>query len=232
MINNLSRLLDLFMQVIKLPVARLCFYSDLNPDGVRSAYKYHTKRHPRYKVFQNKALGAALVDLTNFGTREEYINSINGGSKQGAGLAKKAKSRGYVFVEIDRNDFIDDIHEIHTSTETRQGRPMDASYLEKQCYYEPVKNFKYYGILNSKGKLMAYCSVEFYGNFAAFGRVIGHRNNDGIMHLLVTEIIGMIIDDGTLKYIMYDTYFGAKPGLKLFKTFLGFKPYRVKYSIQ
>jgi hypothetical protein len=31
---------------------------------------------------------------------------------------------------------------------------------------------------------------------------------------------------------MYDTYFGASPGLKAFKTMLGFQPYRAKYSIQ
>jgi len=232
MMNSLSRLFDLFIQIVKLPVARLCFYLDLNPDEVKSAYKYHTKRHPRYKLFQNKSVGAALVDLTKFSTRKDYMDSIAGTSRQGAHLAKKAKSRGYVLAEIDRNNFIDDIHAINTSIDVRQGRPMDAAYLEKQTYYEPIKNFKHYGVLNAEGKLMAYCSLGFYGNFAAFGRLIGYRNNDGIMHLMLTEIIGQLIEDGRFKYVMYDTYFGATPGLKTFKTFLGFKPYRAKYSIQ
>ncbi|MFD2270342.1 hypothetical protein ACFS07_02300 [Undibacterium arcticum] len=34
-----------------------------------------------------------------------------------------------------------------------------------------------------------------------------------------------------VKYVMYDTYFGATEGLKTFKTMLGFKPYRVFFSI-
>jgi hypothetical protein len=28
---------------------------------------------------------------------------------------------------------------------------------------------------------------------------------------------------------MYDTYFGASPGMKTFKEMLGFHPYRAKY---
>lgn len=231
MINKLSRLFYLLIQIAELPVARLCFYLDINPDDVKSAYKYYTKRHPRYKLFQNKSLGAALVDLTSFGTSEEYLENIKG-RNYGAHHARKAKSRGYFVVEIDRNNFIDEIHEINTSIEIRQGRPMPASYLEKKIYYEPVKNFKYYGVLNSDRKLMAYSELAFYGDFASFDRLLGHRNNDGIMHLMVTEIICQLIDAHTLNYIMYDTYFGANPGLKIFKEILGFKPYRAKFSIQ
>lgn len=229
--NNLSRIFDLFIQIAKLPVARLCFRMDINPDNIKSTYQLFTKRHPRYKLIQNKSMGAALVDLTGFHSRQEYMEKLKG-RNHGAHHAGKAKSRGYVVVEIDRNDFIDEIHEINTSVEVRQGRPMDPAYLEKKTYYSPDKNFKYYGVMNSSGKLMAYGELGFFGNFASFVRLMGYRNNDGIMHLLVTEIICRLIEDGTLNYAMYDTYFGANPGLKSFKTMLGFKPYRAKYSIQ
>ena len=231
MTNNLSRIFDLLVQVARLPVARLCFRVAINPDDVTSVYKYFTKPHPRYKIFRNKALGAALVDLTSFRSGEDYLANIKGRNR-GAYHAGKARARGYVVVEIDRNDFVDEIHEINTSIKERQGRPMDASYLEKKTSYNPDKNYKYYGVLSSSGKLMAYGEVGFYGNFAAFDRLLGHRTNDGIMHLMVTEIICRLIDDGSLNYAMYDTYFGANPGLKMFKTMLGFKPYRAKYSIQ
>jgi hypothetical protein len=79
---------------------------------------------------------------------------------------------------------------------------------------------------------MAYGDLGRYGNFAAFNRVIGVRNNDGIMHLLVTEIVCQLIEDRSCHYLMYDTYFGASSGLRAFKTMLGFEPYRAKYSIQ
>ena len=41
-----------------------------------------------------------------------------------------------------------------------------------------------------------------------------------------------MIEDRNCHYLMYDTYFGASPGLKTFKKMLGFQPYRAKYSIQ
>lgn len=230
MINKISHFLDLLIQIAKLPVAHLHFYMNINPDNVISTYKSFTKPHTKYKIFKNKSLGAALVDLREFGTREEYLENING-RNHGAYFAKKAKSRGYIFCEIDRNNYIDEIHEINTSLGTRQGNSMPASYLNKNNHYESVKNFKYYGVLNSDGKLMAYCNVGFYGNFAAFSRLLGYRNNDGVMHLLVTETICILINNATIKYVMYDTYFGAQPGLKTFKKILGFKPYRAKYSL-
>ena len=228
MLNKLQNFLDLLVQIAKLPVAHLHFDLNLNPDDVRSTYKYFTKPHEKYKIFKNKSLGAALIDLKQFDTKEDYVKTLS----QGARDAKKARSRGYIFCEIDRNNYINDIHEINTSTEVRQGRPMDASYLNKSSNYESIKNYKYYGILNNSGKLMAYCNLVIYGDFALFSQILGHRNNDGIMHLLTTEIISRFIGDSTIKYIMYDTYFGANPGLKKFKKIIGFEPYRAKYHVK
>jgi hypothetical protein len=52
------------------------------------------------------------------------------------------------------------------------------------------------------------------------------------MHLLVVDIVCRLLDEGQLRFVMYDTFFGASPGLKHFKTILGFRPYRVKYRIE
>jgi hypothetical protein len=35
-----------------------------------------------------------------------------------------------------------------------------------------------------------------------------------------------------VRYVMYDTFFGAQSGLQQFKRVLGFQPYRVKYTLQ
>jgi hypothetical protein len=154
------------------------------------------------------------------------------GRNSAASHAKKARAKGYTVLEIDRNDYVDDIYEINTSLDVRQGRPMDASYRDKTTNYRSEDNYRYYGVLNAAGKLVAYGELGFFGNFAAFNRVIGVRNNDGIMHLMVSEIICQLIEAGGYQYLMYDTYFGASPGLKTFKKMLGFQPYRAKYSIQ
>ena len=42
----------------------------------------------------------------------------------------------------------------------------------------------------------------------------------------------LLLDEGQVRYVMYDTYFGALPGLRQFKTVLGFQPYRAKYRLQ
>jgi hypothetical protein len=227
----LSQLLNLAIDIGKLPVAHLEFRLELNPDDVRRMHAHFTRRHSKLKIVQNKSLGAALVDLKRYGSRDEYLDSIKG-RNSGEHHARKARSRGYVLVEIDRNDFIDELYEINTSLESRQGRPMDAAYREKITHYSPEKNYKYFGVLSPSGKLMAYSNLGFYGNFVAFDRLLGLRNNDGVMHLMVTEIVGQLIESRTYAYLMYDTYFGASPGLQAFKKMLGFEPYRAKYSLQ
>ncbi len=231
MLDKLSLLASRLNTLAQLPVARLEFRRELNPEHVASVHRYFTKPHPKYKVIQNKSVGAALLDLRRFASREEYLDSIQG--KNSAGFhARKAKSKGYRLVEIDRNDYIDDIHAINISVETRQGRPMDAAYLQKITHFDAEKNFKYFGVLNAEGRLTGYGDLGFYGNFAAFNRVIGVRNNHGMMHMMITEIVCQAIEARTCNYIMYDTCFGASPGLLQFKEMLGFQPYRAKYSIQ
>jgi hypothetical protein len=229
--NKLSQLFNLALDISKLPVARLEFRLDLNPVDVRRMHAYFTKPHPKYKIFPHKSLGAALVDLKRFAGPEDYMASVKG-RNSAEHHARKARSRGYVVVEIDKNDFVEDLYEINTSLDSRQGRPMPEAYRQKQTLFHPEKNYKYFGVLNSAGKLAAYSDVGFYGNFVAFNRLLGLRNNDGAMHLMVTEIICQVIECNAYGYLMYDTFFGASPGLKTFKTMLGFEPYRAKYSLQ
>lgn len=220
-----------FLQAINLPVARLCFYEHIDPEDIRDTYRSFTRPHPRYKLIRAKTVGAALIDLSAFPCRQAYLDQIKG-KNQGGYHAKRALKRGYVFTEIDRNRYVDDIHEINTSLDNRQGRPMESHYTSKQQHYESLAHFRYYGILNREGKLVAYANIGFYGNFAAFSHMLGLRNNDGIMHLLLVEIICKLIEARQVDYVMYDTFFGAQPGMRTFKTILGFKPYRARYSLQ
>lgn len=228
MANKLTRAFDLLAEIARLPVARLQFRVELNPDEVRETYRHFTRRHPRYKLIRNKALGAALVALPGLASPQDYLARV----KQAAGYARRAQKKGYTVRAIDKNELVDEIHEVNTSLEMRQGQPMDAAYLRKLTAFPHQPNFRHYGVFSAQGKLVAYGDIALYGNFAAFHRVIGVRNNDGIMHFMVCHIVGDMIAQGDLDYVMYDTFFGASPGLKAFKTMLGFKPYRAKYSIQ
>ncbi|MGZ8288834.1 MAG: hypothetical protein ACXW2U_04305 [Telluria sp.] len=229
--NNLRHYCQTLAQIIRLPVAPLQFNTAVEPDCVRATYAQFTKRHPRYKLIRSKTLGAALIDVGALDTVDKYLDDIKG-KNNGAYHAARARKRGYVCAEIDRNAYIDDIHHINTSQDSRQGRPMDKIYLEKRERFDVLRNFRYYGVLNPEGKLMAYATFGLYGNFGAFSQLMGLRNNDGIMHLLIVDVVCCMIGEGRLRYIMYDTYFGAQPGLRQFKTILGFRPYRAKYSLK
>jgi len=220
-----------FLEVMKLPRARLYFSQQIDPVDIKATYRNYTKPHPRFKFIRHKTIGAALVDLAPFPNRDAYLDHIKG-KNQGGYHARRARSRGYVVREIDRNDYVDDIHEINTSLDVRQGRKMDGHYLEKQERFDRQQHFHYWGVLNPQGKLVAYATLGVYGNFASFSQMMGIRNNDGIMHLLLSEAICQLIDAGKVRYVMYDTFFGAQPGLQQFKRILGFQPYRVKYSLQ
>jgi hypothetical protein len=229
--DSILRYYNTLIQLLRLPVAHLQFEQTINPEHIQSTFHYYTKRHPRYKIVRHKTMGAALIDLQAINTREKYLEFIKG-KNAGAYHAKRARSRGYVFTEIDRNQYADQIYAINTSLENRQGRPMDATYREKKSSFEKLTHFRYYGVLNPEGRLVAYANLGLYGNFGGFSHLIGIRNNDGIMHFLVVEIISQLIEQRQVRYVMYDTFFGAHPGMQTFKTILGFRPYRAKYTLQ
>ncbi|VXA92730.1 conserved hypothetical protein [Massilia sp. 9I] len=220
-----------FLEVMKLPRARLTFSQRIDPDDIKATYRSYTKPHPRFKIIGHKTIGAALIDLSQFPDREAYLEHIKG-KNQGGYHAKRARSRGYVVRDIDRKVHVDDIYEINTSLDTRQGRPMDQKYLDKQERFEDQQHFRYWGVLHPEGKLVAYATLGIYGNFASFSQMMGIRNNDGIMHLLLSEAICRLIEEREVRYVMYDTFFGAQPGLRNFKTILGFRPYRASYTLQ
>jgi hypothetical protein len=229
--NAILRHYDTLRQLLQLPVASLHFDSRIEPDDIRKTYRYYTQRHPRYKIIGNKTMGAALIDLGRYTDAPAYLEDI-AGKNRGAWHAKRARSRGYVCTEIERNEHVDAIYAINTSLDERQGRPMDDKYRERVERYERQPHFSYYGVLNPEGKLVAYANIGRYGNFSAFSQLIGIRNNDGIMHLMMVDIVARLLAEKQVRYVMYDTFFGAQPGLQQFKRVLGYQPYRVKYSLQ
>lgn len=229
--NAILRHYETVRQIMQLPVAHLRFESQLEPTDVLEQYRYFTKPHPRYRIIRNKTIGAALIDLDRYPGVADYLDHIQG-KNRGAHFAKRARSRGYVCREIDRNAHVDEIHAINTSLDMRQGRPMDDSYLEKLTHYEPLAHYHYYGVLNKEGRLVAYANIGRFGNFSSLDRLMGLRNNDGIMHLLLVDIASRLIEQKHVRYMMYDTFFGAQPGLQQFKRMLGFEPYRARYSLQ
>jgi hypothetical protein len=228
--DKILRKYKTFIQLVRLPVAHLQFHERIHPENIRAIYRNYTRPHPRYKIIRHKTVGAALLDLDPLPSVQHYMERIKG-KNYGAYHAKRARARGYRVEHIDRNRYVDEIHAINTALEERQGRPMDAAYREKKLHYEALPHFRYYGTFNADGQLVAYANLGILGNFAGFAQLMGIRNNDGIMHLLMVEIVTELIEQKQVRYIMYDTFFGANPGMQTFKTILGYQPYRARYSL-
>ncbi len=222
---------NLARTIVSLPTAELHFSTRLDPRHIPDIYRVYTKPHPRYKVFGNKTLGAALVDLRAFGSADQYVASVSHKGYAGH-QRRKARARGYQLREIERAAYADQIHAINISSQTRQGRPMDQPYLVRQTQFEVRDNFRYFGVMSASGQLVAYCNLGIFGNFAATDQLLGFKNSDGIMYFLLAEIISMLIAEARLEYFMYDTMLSGSAGLRDFKRRVGFAPYRVRYSLR
>jgi hypothetical protein len=217
--------------VATLPVAELRFDARRDPVRIPETFRTYTRPHPRYKVVGAKSLGAALVDLRDYATPQQYLASVN--QKGCAGpQSRKARARGCQLQRISRQAYADQIHAINTSSEMRQGRPMDAHYLARPAQVEMGGHFRDYGVTDAGGHLLAYCTIGIFGNFAATHQLLGYKNKDGVMYFLLAEIIGLLIQEGELEYFMYDTMLGGSTGLRDFKRRTGFRPYRARYSLQ
>jgi hypothetical protein len=221
--GKLRRLLKLSLQLSSLPVARLTFRAHSQPDRTRAAYEHFTRPHPKYRLFRNKSMGMALIDLTGFTSPSAYLEAacedVRGGSQ-----SRKAESRGYALREIDRERCREDIARINAAAEERQPRTVfDPFDGHEKC--------RCFGAFDADGRLVAYCNVGLYGNFASADELAAYKNRDGVLYLMLTGIVCQMIEEGGIDYFMYDSFLEAKAGQRKFKRRLGFRPYRVRYDL-
>jgi hypothetical protein len=201
--------------------------------NAQELYSWFTQPHANLPIFSNKTVGVQLIDLRAFAAFDDYLKSING-KNSAAYYRRKALSKGYTFALVDRNDYVDDIHAINLSLDTRQGRKMHPVYLAKTTHYEHSPGWMHFGVLNAQGTLTAYLDLQIANEVAVTRTLLGHGQhlNDGIMYLLLIEVARHLYATDTTRYLMYDMYFGTGQGLRLFKEKLGFKPYWVKWAMK
>jgi|GEM_PF-585723 len=201
-------------------------------DGWLHYYQEFTGSHRGVPFIKNKEFGVALLPVPE--EIDKYLQSING-KNSAAYYARKAERRGYIVREIDRNQHVDDIHEITISKPERQGRPLPDEKLQKRTHYSIMPNYHYYGVLTADNKLVADAWVASYNELDLIVGIMGHADhlNNGVMYQLVIHIVkhaaAMKKKGAPVKYVMYDTFFGATSGMLMFKQKLEFKPYRVNW---
>ena len=202
-------------------------------DEVREVYRKFTRRH-RFLVIRANTMGVGLQELPLAAD-----NPFPGGRfKDLRQYRRKAQRLGYVVRRLEPLDHLDDIMAIHRSAESRQGRPMDAMYLDEaavRAYCQRPGAF--FGVFDGDGVLAGYAHTPVLGDIVLFSRLLGRgdRKRDPFMFLLLSEVLVEMAQQrdrvGYPEWAMYDMFLGAHEGLRTFKRHLGFEPRRVKWRL-
>lgn len=231
--TRLRRLRDTWARstlVVRAPRVRIEMYGDANALRI---YRTNTARHRRFKITQAKRWGVALIRLP--ATIDEYLA---GSSKQLLRQKRRSAQRsGFRYELVPAADRIDEILSINLSSPTRQGRALPGYYLDRAAIAENFRNRPMiHGILDRDGRLRAYAWAPRVGNVVVCETLLGHSDDleSGIMYLLISEVVAATIaardSTGEPAWVMYDTFWGAAPGLAYFKARLGFKPHTVEWA--
>jgi hypothetical protein len=146
---------------------------------------------------------------------------------------------GYQFAPFDHINFRDDVYEINTSKQTRQGRPMSEAYRRLPVEKSPFRNQScprhrndYFGVFRDS-KLYAYALVRQCGEMFLFAEFIGHGAHleNGIMNLLLFEAAKRRHQESGSRYAVYHLHHNGTPGLQFFKRKMGFAPHRVNWEL-
>jgi hypothetical protein len=186
------------------------------------------KPHPRYKLVRYKAVGVALLPLEDLPDVDAYLAARRTTRKR----VRRAERLGYTTAVFEPNERREELLAIHSSIPERQGRPIDAEYLDPDAIYETGSYLEYMGVF-SEDRLVAYSELHYAGDIVAMMRVMGHGEHldAGVMFLLVAGIVRHVkATHPEIRYVFYDTFFGAGAGLRWFKEHLGFRPHYVRWK--
>lgn len=151
--------------------------------------------------------------------------------------ADRSARLGYRFSEIDRSQYDEDIYQINTSKDRRQGKPMSSSYLERS-HFMPLPDYpcerhaiRTFGVLSDRGELVAYLVVYRSGDLALVSQILGHGEHEpnDVMYLLFQGVVEAL--SGSEGYFVYNRHDSGTEGLRYFKSKLGFERREVSWEL-
>jgi len=150
--------------------------------------------------------------------------------------ADRSMRLGYRFGTVQPHLHADDIYEINTSLDERQGRPMSDSYRNRQTYTPdqpypcPQHAVRRYGVFTGR-RLVAYLWLYRAGDMGLVSSILGHGEHlrSDVMWLLVAGTVEREIDHGG--FLVYNRHDSGTDGLRYFKERLGFRPSRVEWRL-
>jgi hypothetical protein len=222
--ERLSRTRD----ILRAPRVAIELYGD---DEARAVFNSFTSRHPRFIFTSAKRWGVALLRLPD--SADTYLAK---GPRLPRRRRKHAESAGYRYERVPPLAHLDDIVELNTSAPSRQGRPMAARFRDREYLAATVgAHSEIHAIFDAEDRLRAYAVIIDIGDAFTFSAMIGHAGHlhNGIMYLLMGEVVRFCVasrrPDGEPSWLVYDTLWGASPGLAFFKERTGFRPFTVRW---
>ena len=179
----------------------------------------------------NIARGKNLAFLKIDENIEIYLKKIGCKSRN---MIKKSQKNQYYCKKCNPDDHLDDIYEINTSKEFRQGQAMTDIYtkyptkfnLNYKIYNEKY-SIEFYGVFKDN-KLVAYGMFYFCKEIVVLMKILGHGDHlkYGIMNLLFFFIVNDCIENYKYaKYINYLTIIDNNSNSQ-FKLRVGFEKYK------
>lgn len=193
-------------------------------DAVLEAFR---RPHPRYRVVGRKVVGVALLPLDGFGDAADYLSGLRYARRR----VRRATRLGYAPALFDPEEQRAELYAIRTSLPERQGRPMDAEFLDPDAELPSGPQIEYLGIFRD-GTLAAYAQLQYAGEIVGMMDLFGHGDHlaNGVMFLLVASVVDRALSTRPeVRFVYYDMYFGAGDGLRAFKRHTGFRPYYVRW---
>jgi glycosyltransferase involved in cell wall biosynthesis len=200
----------------------------------RAAFERFNQRHPKLPIVRLKSIGVALLEKPD--SFDEYLSG-----KKRQYLRRKinrATRDGYTASRIEALEHLDAMMAIHESAGNRQGRALDAEYVDRAQVTSVASQpgLHCVGVFDANQNLAAYCLVVPFGDVAIASRLLGHEDHleSGVMYLLFAELVKQLmagaIGSGSSNWLLYDTFLGASEGLRRFKNEVGFMPYRITWK--
>jgi hypothetical protein len=189
------------------------------------AWRFYRKLSPPHY-----SRGVSVLELS------EYFPHWRAVHRTARKRAAHAERLGYRFAAISRSDHPDDILEINRSLPVRQGRPMDAAYLERRDYEpllrQPCERHRVheYGVLEGD-RLRAYLVFYRVGMLGLISQILGHGDHlaGDVMYLLAAGLVRVQAPLGGVLY--YNSHRSGTDGLRFYKERLGFRPVDIEWVL-
>jgi hypothetical protein len=225
---NLAAAMREARELLQLPSVRIDMAGDAH---AKELYRAFTRRHARWRVIQNRAWGVALLEIP--ATPEAYEAVLSRHWRRQAKIARKAGMTCRPFAPLEH---LPEILAINQSRAVRQGQAMHPHYLDEarvRAFMATATDAM--GAFDPAGVLRAHLTTRTCGEVVVLERVLGHADalKTGMMYLLFAAVVGQLSErraaGNPAKWFMYDSFPGATPGMRAFKTVVGLRPYRVRW---